>query len=52
MRNAENRKTEIIKIRISVRTRELLEAVAARKMISMSEYVRRVIEADLKNPEK
>ena len=52
MRNPEERKTEIIKIRISVRTRELLEEISARKMISMSEYVRRLIEADLKNPEK
>ena len=52
MRKTEDRKTEIIKIRISVITRELLEGMAARKMISMSEYVRRVIEADLKNPEK
>ena len=52
MRKTEDRKTHLIKIRISVRTRELLEAVAARRMISMSEYVRRLIEADFKNPEK
>ena len=52
MRNPEDRKTHIIKIRISVRTRELLEIIAASRMISMSEYVRRLIEVDLKNPEK
>ena len=52
MRNPEDRKTHIIKIRISERTRAQLEEMAVRRMISMSEYVRQVIELDLKNPEK
>ncbi|MBR3468632.1 MAG: hypothetical protein IKH28_02950 [Lachnospiraceae bacterium] len=52
MKNPEDRKTQIIKIRISEGTREQLEAIAARQMITMSEYIRRLIEMDLKNPEK
>ena len=52
MRNPENRKTHIIKIRITEATREQLEAIAVIKMISMSEYVRRLIESDLKKSEK
>ncbi len=52
MRNPEDRKTHIIKIRINEATRSKLEAMAARRMVSMSEYVRRLIERDLKNPEK
>lgn len=52
MRKSEDRKTHIIKIRISERTRAQLEDMAISRMISMSEYVRRLIEVDLKNPEK
>lgn len=52
MRNPEDRKTHIIKIRISEATRANLESMAVSRMISMSEYVRRLIERDLKNPEK
>lgn len=52
MKNPEDRKTHIIKIRINEATRLRLEYVAGSRMISMSEYVRRLIERDLKNPEK
>ena len=52
MRKPEDRKTQIIKIRINEATRLQLEAMAARQMITMSEYIRRLIEKDLKNPEK
>ena len=52
MRKTQDPKTHIIKVRISERTREHLEAIAARRMVSMSEYVRRLIEGDLKNSPK
>ena len=52
MRKTEDRKTHIIKVRISERTRKHLEGIAIKRMISMSEYVRQLIEVDLKNPEK
>jgi predicted HicB family RNase H-like nuclease len=52
MKNPENRKTHIIKVRINEATRLHLENMAVKRMISMSEYVRQLIERDLKNPEK
>lgn len=52
MRKSQDPKTHIIKIRINEGTRAQLEVIAARRMITMSEYVRQLIEADLKNPAK